>query len=86
MSAVVKYDHHFDLAGNRIGNLGAPASANEAATKAYVDAASGTSTTNTNAAIAAALALLLSALPASDPAQAGALWNNAGVLTVSTGP
>lgn len=74
MSVVVKYDHHFDLVGHRIGNLGAPASASEAATKAYVDAA-----------IASSSANLLSALPTSDPLQAGALWNNNGVLTVSAG-
>lgn len=36
-------------------------------------------------AIDAALANLLSALPTVDPAVAGDLWNNAGVLTVSAG-
>lgn len=36
-------------------------------------------------AIAAALTNLLSALPTVDPASAGELWNNSGVLTVSVG-
>lgn len=39
----------------------------------------------TASALSDALANLLSALPTVDPADAGALWNNAGVLTVSAG-
>lgn len=37
MTAVVRYSHHMDLDGNRIGSLGTPTSATEAATKGYVD-------------------------------------------------
>lgn len=39
----------------------------------------------TASALSDALTSLLSALPASDPAVAGDLWNNGGVLTVSAG-
>lgn len=35
--------------------------------------------------LSASGAVTLSALPTSDPAVAGQLWNNAGVLTVSAG-
>lgn len=42
-------------------------------------------TSASDAAIAAALDNLLSALPTVDPAVAGALWNDSGVLTVSAG-
>lgn len=40
----------------------------------------------TTAFVQAALAILLSALPSSDPAVVGALWNDDGVLTISAGP
>jgi hypothetical protein len=39
----------------------------------------------TQSVLDAALTNLLSALPSSDPAEAGALWNDGGVLTVSAG-
>lgn len=43
--AVVTYPHHMDLSGHRIGGLGDPSSAQEAATKAYVDTGNSTGAT-----------------------------------------
>jgi hypothetical protein len=68
MANVQVINSHLNLKGHRIGALGDPESAREAATKAYVDRA----------------VALVRGIPTADPMDGVSIWNDEGVLKTAS--